>query len=30
VFQPDVEFDIAGSEPVRVVSRATIHNGPRY
>jgi hypothetical protein len=30
VFQPDVEFDIAGSEPVRVVSEATIHNGPRY
>jgi hypothetical protein len=30
MFQPDVEFDIAGSEPVRVVSGATIHNGPRY
>lgn len=30
VFQPDVEFDIAGFEPVRVVSGATIHNGPRY
>jgi hypothetical protein len=31
VFQPDIEFDIAGFEPVRVaVSGATIHNGPRY
>jgi hypothetical protein len=30
VFQPDVEFDITGSEPVRVVSGATMHNGPRH
>ena len=30
VFQPDVEFDIAGFEPVRVMSGATTHNGPRY
>jgi hypothetical protein len=29
VFQPDVKFDITGSEPVRVVSGATLHYG-RY
>jgi hypothetical protein len=30
VFQPHVEFNIAGFEPVRVVSGVTIHNGSEY
>lgn len=30
VLQPETEFDIPGSEPVQVVSEATIQNGTRY
>jgi hypothetical protein len=30
VLQPDAEFDIAGSEPVQVVSGATIQNVTRH